>query len=181
MPEPSKPVPPVYTAGQYSKENVARLLGRIANSIIKAKSRKIKPMEKVYTKLKPLRTNACRKQEKEKCDVKQTQFQPFCVAKIKEWTVLGVENVLHISLDKFFRLWVSDSRGSLVRADLQRNQYLKIRSSGGCEGYHTITKDEELFYTDRDKKVIKRVTRDNKSIEFMNTGEWEALSVYSSK
>lgn len=123
MPEPSKPVPPVYTAGQYSKENVARLLGRIANSIIKAKSRKIKPMDNVYTKLKPLMEHACRKQKKEKCDVKQTLVQPFCVAKIRAWTVPGVENALHIPLDKFVRIWVSDSRGSLVRTDLKRNVY----------------------------------------------------------
>lgn len=90
--------------------------------------------------------------------MKQTLFQPFSVAKIREWTVhvLGVENALHISLDKFSRLWVSDSRGSLVGTDLKRNQYLRIRSSGGCQGYHTITTDGELLYTDRDKNVIKR-------------------------
>lgn len=58
---------------------------------------------------------------------------------------------------------------------------MKIRSSSGCEGYHTITTDGELFYTDRDKKVIKRVTKDNEIIEFINTGDWEALSINSSK
>uniref|UniRef100_K1Q8N2 Tripartite motif-containing protein 3 n=1 Tax=Magallana gigas TaxID=29159 RepID=K1Q8N2_MAGGI len=181
IPETSKTVPPVFSAGQYSKEDVAKLLGKMTFSITKAKGRKIEFMEKVHSKLKPIREHSYRKHEREKCDVKQTLFQCLSVTKIREWTVLGVQNALHISLDKSFRLWVSDSRGSLVRTDLNRNQYLRIRSSGGCEGYHTITPDGELLYTDRDKNVIKRVTEHNEINEFINTGDLEALSVHYSK
>lgn len=58
---------------------------------------------------------------------------------------------------------------------------MRIRSSGGCEGYHTKTPGGELLYTDRDKNVIKRVTEHNEINEFINTGDWEALSVHYSK
>ncbi|XP_065938421.1 RING finger protein 207-like [Magallana gigas] len=53
IPETSKPVPPVFTAGQYSKEDVAKLLGRLTVPNIKPVNRKIKPMETASTELKP--------------------------------------------------------------------------------------------------------------------------------
>ncbi|XP_065938406.1 RING finger protein 207-like [Magallana gigas] len=61
IPETSKPVPPIFTAGQYSKEDVAKLLGKITVPNIKPENRKIKPMETVSSQLKP--TGKQRKQD----------------------------------------------------------------------------------------------------------------------
>eukprot|EP00105_Crassostrea_gigas_P002376 XP_011414879.1 PREDICTED: tripartite motif-containing protein 3 [Crassostrea gigas] len=177
IPETSKPVPPVFTAGQYSKEDVAKLLGKITVPNIKPGNRKIKSMETVSIRLKP--TGKQRKQERQKSDVKQTLSLSSSVTKVREYT-LGVDDVFHISLGKSGRLWVSDDDGNIIQIDLQGNQLQKIHTSGISEGCHTLTQDGDLIYTDRDNKVINRITPDNTITEFIKTGDWKPLSIYSS-
>ncbi|XP_052691349.1 uncharacterized protein LOC128169221 [Crassostrea angulata] len=177
IPETSKPVPPVFTAGQYSKEDVAKLLGRIIVPNIKPENRKIKPMETASTQLKP--TGKQRKQDREKSDMKQTLCLSSSVTKVREYTVPGVPSVFQISLGKSGRLWASDRYGNLVQTDLQGNQLQKIRTSGGY-GYHTVTQDGDLIYTDKNNKVINRITPDNTITEFIKTGDWVPISIHSS-
>eukprot|EP00105_Crassostrea_gigas_P045835 XP_019929983.1 PREDICTED: uncharacterized protein LOC105346070 [Crassostrea gigas] len=179
IPETSKPVPPVFTAGQYSKEDVAKLLGRITVPNTKPENRKIKPMETASTQLKP--TGKQRKQDREKSDVKQTLCLSSSVTKVREYTVPGVGSVYHISLGKSGRFWVSDYIGNLVQTDLQGNQLQKIQTNGGSDGYHTVTQDGGLIYTDRENKVINKITLDNTITEFIKTGDWEPLSIHSSQ
>ncbi|XP_052691360.1 uncharacterized protein LOC128169234 [Crassostrea angulata] len=178
IPETSKPVLPVYTAGQYSKEDVVKLLGRINVPNIKPVNRKIKPMETASTHLKP--TGKQRKQDKEKSDVKQTLSLSSSVTKVSEYKVPGVGSVYHISLGKSDRLWASDNIGNLVKTDLRGNQLQEIQTSGGSEGYHTVTQDGDLIYTDKVNKVINRITPDNTITEFIKTGVWRPLSIHSS-
>nr|XP_011431640.2 uncharacterized protein LOC105331229 [Crassostrea gigas] len=178
VPETSKPVPPVFTTGQHSKEDVAKLLGKITVPNTKAENRKIKPMETASTQLKP--TGKQRKQDREKSDVKQTLSLSSSVTKVREYTVPGVCSVYHISLGKSGRLWVSDYIGNLVQTDLKGYQLQKIQTSGRDEGYHTVTHDEDLIYTDKVNKVINRITPDNTITEFIKTGDWESLSIHSS-
>nr|XP_019926831.2 transcription intermediary factor 1-beta [Crassostrea gigas] len=126
IPETSKPVPPIFTAGQYSKGDVAKLLGRLTVPNIKPVNRKIKPMETASTQLKP--TGKQRKQDREKSDVKKTLSLSSSVTKVREYTVPGV-GVFHISLGKSGRLWASDSSGNLVQIDLQGDKLQKIQTS----------------------------------------------------
>ncbi|XP_052678007.1 uncharacterized protein LOC128159016 [Crassostrea angulata] len=178
VPETSKLVPPVFTTGQHSKEDVAKLLGRITVPNTKAENRKIKPMETAPSTKKP--TGKQRKQDREKSDVKQTLCLSSSVTKVREYTVPGVGNVYHISLGKSGRLWVSDGIGNLVQTDLQGNQLQKIQTSGGSQGYHTVTQDGDLIYTEKNNKVINRVTPDNTITEFINTENWLPISIHSS-
>ncbi|XP_052691536.1 E3 ubiquitin-protein ligase TRIM71-like [Crassostrea angulata] len=178
IPETSKPVPPVFTAGQHSKEDFAKLLGRITVPNTKQENRKIKPMETASTQLKP--TGKQRKQDREKSDVKQTLSLSSSVTKVREYTVPGVRRVYHMSLGKSGRLWVSDSEGNFVQTDLDGDQLQTIQTSGGWEGYHTVTQDGDLIYTDQDNKVINRITPGNTITEFIKTGEWVPLSIHSS-
>ncbi|XP_065938399.1 tripartite motif-containing protein 3-like [Magallana gigas] len=178
IPETSKPVPPVFTDGQHSKEDVAKLLGRINVPNIKPENRKIKPMETPSTQLKP--TGKHRKQDREKSDVKQTLSLSSFETKIREYKVPGVGNVYQISLGKLGRLWVSDSNGNLVQTDLQGNQLQKIQTSGGSLGYHIVTQDGDLIYTDKDNNVINRITPDNTITKFIKTRNWRPLSIHSS-
>ncbi|XP_065938565.1 E3 ubiquitin-protein ligase TRIM71 isoform X2 [Magallana gigas] len=178
IPETSKPVPPIFTVGQYSQEDVAKLLGKITVPNTKPENRKIKPMETASTQLKP--TGKQRKQDREKSDVKQTLCMSSSVTKVRKYTVPGVDGVFHISLGKSDRLWVSDVYGNLVQTDLQGNQLQKIQTNGGSDGYHTVTQDGGLIYTDRENKVINKITPDNTITEFIKTGNWEPLSIHSS-
>ncbi|XP_052677541.1 uncharacterized protein LOC128158649 [Crassostrea angulata] len=177
LPETSKPVPPVCVAGQHSKEDVAKLLGRITVPNTKAENRKIKPMETAFTK-KP--TEQQRKQDRGESDVKQTLSLSSSVTKVREYTVPSVGSVYHISLGKSGRLWASGGIGNLVQTDLQGNQLQKIQTSGRLEGYHTVTQDGDLIYTDKDSKVVYRITPDNTITEFIETGDWRPLSIHSS-
>uniref|UniRef100_K1R7Q2 Tripartite motif-containing protein 45 n=1 Tax=Magallana gigas TaxID=29159 RepID=K1R7Q2_MAGGI len=178
IPETSKPVPPVFTAGQYSKENVAKLLGRITVQNTKPENRKIKPMETASTQLKP--TGKQSKQGREKSDVKQTLSLSSSATKVREYTVPGVDSVFHISLGKSGRLWVSDNAGNLFQTDLHGKQLQKIQSSNESDGYHTVPQDANLIYTDEDNNVINRITSDNTITEFIKTRDWKPLSIHSS-
>ncbi|XP_022345551.2 uncharacterized protein LOC111138056 [Crassostrea virginica] len=181
IPETTKPVDPVFTAGRFSKDDVAKLLGRVNISNAEPKKRKIQPMEAVTTHMKS--TEKQLEQSKEKSDMKQTLCLSSSVTKVREYSVPGVDNAYHVSVEKSGRLWVSDWSGTcnLVQTDLQGNQLQKIQTSGEGEGYHTTTQDGDLIYTDKDKKKIYRITPDRRITEFIKTGEWTPLSVHSSR
>nr|XP_022338787.1 E3 ubiquitin-protein ligase TRIM37-like [Crassostrea virginica] len=179
IPETTKPVDPVFTAGRFSKDDVAKLLGRVIVPNAEPKKRKIQPMEAVTTHMKS--TEKQLEQSKEKSDMKPTLSLSSSVTKVREYSVPGVDSALHVSADKSGRLWVSDRWGNLVQTDLQGNPLQKIQTSGRDQGYHTATQDGDLFYTDQGNKLIYRITPDRKITEFIKTGEWTPVSVHSSR
>nr|XP_034312180.1 uncharacterized protein LOC109620518 isoform X1 [Crassostrea gigas] len=179
IPETTKPVHPVFNAGQYSKEDVTKLLGRVTAPDTKPENRKIKPMETaVSTQLKS--TEKHNKRDREKSAMKQTLSLCSSFTKVREYTIPDVDSVYHISLGKSGRLWASDDSGNLVQTDLQGNLLQKISTSGGWEGYHTVTQDGYLIYSDRKNKVINRIKQDNTVTEFIKIEDWEPISIHSS-
>ncbi|XP_052688813.1 uncharacterized protein LOC128167248 [Crassostrea angulata] len=170
------PVHPAFTAGQYSKEDVTKLLGRVTVPDTKPENRKIKPMETATTQLKP--TEQQRKQDREKSAMKLSLSSS--VTKVREYTVPGVYSVYHISLGKSGRIWASDECGSLVQTDLLGNLLQKIQTGGGYEGYHTATEDKDIIFTDRKNKFINRIKPDNTITKFIKTRDWEPISLHSS-
>nr|XP_034310389.1 uncharacterized protein LOC105319289 [Crassostrea gigas] len=176
IPETSKPVPPVFSAGQYSKDDVAKLLGKITVPNTKPENRKIQTIETASKQLKPT-------VKQRKSDVKQRLSLSSSVTKVREYTVPGVKSVDHVSLGKSDILWVNDDRGNLVQTDLQGNQLQKIQTIGMSIfiGYHTVTQDGDLIYADRDNKVINRITSDKTIIGFIKTGDWTPISIHSSR
>nr|XP_022312982.1 E3 ubiquitin-protein ligase TRIM71-like [Crassostrea virginica] len=141
IPQTTKPIPSVFTPGQFSEEDVSKLLGTINASTYKPENRAIKPME-------TLKPTDQMKQDEKKSDVKQTLSLSSFVTKVKEYTVPGVKNAYHVSLGKSGSVWVSDDNGNLVQTDLQGNALQKIKTSSGCTGYHTVTQDMDLIYAD---------------------------------
>ena len=57
-----------------------------------------------------------------------------------------------------------------------------MKSSGGDEGYHTVTQDRDIaiVHTERDEKIFKMLGIDKTATEFIKTGDWTPLSVHSS-
>ena len=152
IPETSKPVKPVFIAGQFNKNDVGKLLGSVCVPNKKPEERKIIPM-----------------------------CLSFSDTKISENRVPGVYTACHISVENSGRLWASDLDGNLVQTDLRGNLLQKIQTSGESEGYHTTTKNRDLIYTDCNKKVIYRITLDKKKTEFIKTEDWKPLSIHSSR
>nr|XP_011413052.2 uncharacterized protein LOC105317856 [Crassostrea gigas] len=167
LPERVKPVPPVFTAGQYSKEDVSKLLGSVSDLDIKPENR-----EKVAFRELKL-TEKQRKQDK---------GTSSSVTKLREFRVPGVDNICHITVDMSGKFWVSDSRGMLIHIDLQGSPLLfaEMKTSGSYEGFHTTTRDGEMIYTEVNDKVVKRIAVDNTITEFTNTGYWTPLGIHSS-
>ena len=182
IPETTKPVPPVFTAGQFNRNDITILLGKVNVPNAKPEKRKIQPMdsEEVTTHLKS--TEKQFEQSKKKSDMKQTLSLSSSVTKVREYRVpAGVNSVWHVSVDKLKRLWFSDRFGNLVQIDLQGNLLQEIKTSGESEGYHTATQDGNFIYTDKMKKVIYRITPDKNITEFIKTGDWRPLSIHSSR
>ncbi|XP_062595263.1 uncharacterized protein LOC134256600 [Saccostrea cucullata] len=182
IPETTKPVTPEFSPAQYNKADVAKLFGNIIQTDRKAELRRVKSMEIPPIATSTKSTSEQTKQDKHvKSDKKQTLSLSASVTKVREFNEPGVDTVYHVSLDQSGRLWISDWDGNLVKTDLQGNEIQKIETSGGSQGYHTVTQDRDLIFTDRDKKVIKRITQDNNITEFINTGDWKPLSIHSSQ
>ena len=119
IPETTKPVPPVFTAGQFNRNDITNLLGKINVPNAKPEKRKIQPMDSkvVTTHLKS--TEKQFEQSKQKSDMKQTLSLSSSATKVREYRVpAGVGSVWHVSVDKLKRLWVSDSIGNIVQIDL---------------------------------------------------------------
>ncbi|XP_061167682.1 uncharacterized protein LOC133176584 [Saccostrea echinata] len=180
IPETTKPVIPGFTAGQNSKSDVTKLLGKIFVPNTKPEKRNLRPIESVYNKaMKPTHKQMKDLEDRKKSDKKQTMSLSASVT-VREFSVPGVDHAYHVSQDQSDRLWISDDDGNLVQTDLQGNVIHNIKTNGESEGYHTVTQETDLTFTDKDKKVINRITQDNNITEFIKTGDWAPLSIHSS-
>ena len=179
IPETTKPVPPVYTPGQYRMDDVTKLLGKINLPVTKPEKREIKPMESASTDLKFKGRQS--KKDREKSDMKQTLSLSPSVTKVREYKVPGVFSACHISLHTFDELWANDYFGNLVQTDMQGNLLQNMQTTDGrFEGFHTVAQDGHLIFTDKMKKEINRITLENKIKNFIKTDDWEPLSIHSS-
>ncbi|XP_062590547.1 E3 ubiquitin-protein ligase TRIM45-like [Saccostrea cucullata] len=178
IPETTKPVKPEFSSAQYSKKEVAKLLGKITETNRKETLRRVKPMGTVS--FSTLIKSTSEQDKDVKSDKKQTLSLSASVTKVREFNVAGVDGVFHVSPDQPGRLWISESKGNLVQTDLLGNVIQKIKTSGGDRGYHTFTQDRDLIFTDKDKNVINRITQDNNITEFIKTGDWFPFSIHSS-
>ncbi|XP_062566262.1 uncharacterized protein LOC134228614 [Saccostrea cucullata] len=183
IPETTKPVMPEFSPAQYSKNDVNKLLGKITVTYRKKKLRRIEPMNIASFSTSMKSTSEHTKQDKDmKSDKNQSMSDSpsASVTKVREFNVLSINNVCHVSRGQSDRLWISDSKGNLVQIDLQGNVIQKLETSGRSEGYHTVTQGRDLIFTDKNKKVINRITSDNNIIEFIKTGGWIPYSIHSS-
>ncbi|XP_061192361.1 uncharacterized protein LOC133200590 [Saccostrea echinata] len=177
IPETTKPVTPGFTAGQYSKSDVTKLLGKIHVPNTQTEKREVRPIESVYNTTMKYEQM---KEDRKKSGKKQTLSLSASVTTVREFNVPSVEDVFHVSLGQSDRLWISGRHGNLVQTDLQGNEIQKIKTHDEYVGFHTVTQDGDLIFTDRSNKVIYRITQDNNITEFIKTGNWEPLSIYSS-
>ena len=175
----TKPVPPVYTVGQFNKNDITKLLGKVSIPKTKPEKRQIQPLNSkaVSTNMKSAEKQL--EHRKEKSDMRQTLSLPSIVVMIREYIVPGVHEQNHVSVDKAGHLLVLDWRGTLVQIDLQGNQLYTIKTTVGNEAYHTATENGDVVFSAKDEKVIYRITPDKEITEFFKTGDWEPLAIHS--
>nr|XP_034320358.1 uncharacterized protein LOC117687618 [Crassostrea gigas] len=178
IPMSTEPVYPVFTAGQYSKNDFAKLLGTATVPTTKPGSRKIKPMDITSTQLKS--TRKLKEADGDELEVKQKLSLSSSVTNVKEYIVPGVGSVCHISRGKSGILWTSDASGNLVQTDLQGKQIQIINTSGGIQGYHTVNLDGNLIFADRKNCAVNRITHGRTITQFITKKEWAPLSIHTS-
>ncbi|XP_061182187.1 uncharacterized protein LOC133190527 [Saccostrea echinata] len=116
-----------------------------------------------------------------KYDNKHIMSLSSSVSKIRKFEVPCIVSSFHMSLDKSGRLWVSDNEGFIIQTDLQGNRLKKIPAGVGYPGFHTVSEEEDLIFTVKDKTVINKVTVDDTISQFfIKTGDWKPVSIYSS-
>ena len=179
IPDTLESVIPAFTAGQFNKEDVAKLLGKSHVPDTELKKRKIQPMVTVSTDM-PFPDRQF-DQSRKRSITKPSLFLSSSVTKVKEYRVRSVDSVFHASVDTLGRLWASDHKGKLVHADQQGKQLLQIKNSNGPKGYHTVTQDGSLVCADTEKNVIYIITPDTKITEFIKTAAWKPICVHSSR
>nr|XP_034320365.1 uncharacterized protein LOC117687623 [Crassostrea gigas] len=178
IPQTTEPVYPVFTAGRYSKNNVAKLLGRVTVPTTKPASRKIKPMDITSTQLKP--TRKLEEADGDELEINQKLSLSSSVTNVKEYIVPGVASVYHISGGKSGILWASDGSGNLVQTDLQGKQLQIIKTSGEYEGYHTVTLDGNLIFADTKKGIVSKLTLQKTITDIITTRWWIPRSIHTS-
>ncbi|XP_062605150.1 uncharacterized protein LOC134279839 [Saccostrea cucullata] len=175
--EATKPIMIGFTAGDFSKNDITYLLGKIHVPSTKAEKREISPSVSVdNTAMKPAQKQI--KEDRKKPEKKLMSLSAT-VTKVREFYVPGVQSVNHISLDQLNGIYVSDSCGNLVQTNFRSSKLCEIRTSVEC-GHHTVTSNANLIFTEREKKVIYRIIENNDIAEFLKTGDWTPFSIYSS-
>uniref|UniRef100_A0A8W8NYZ0 B box-type domain-containing protein n=2 Tax=Magallana gigas TaxID=29159 RepID=A0A8W8NYZ0_MAGGI len=178
IPKSTEPVYPVFTAGQYSKNDVAKLLGTVTVPTTKPASRKIKPMNITSTQLKP--TRKLKEADGDELEVNQKLSLSSTAKSVREYIVPGVDCVYHISVGKSGILWASDRGGNLVQTDLQGKQLQMIKTSGRDDGYHTVSLDGNLIFADRTNCSVHSIIHGKTITRFIKTKEWVPLSIHTS-
>nr|XP_034320356.1 uncharacterized protein LOC105334693 [Crassostrea gigas]XP_034320357.1 uncharacterized protein LOC105334693 [Crassostrea gigas] len=177
IPQTTIPVYPVFTAGQYIKDDITKLLGTVTVPTTTPVFR-AQPMEATSAHLKP--TRKLKEADGDELEVKQKLSLSSSVTNVKEYIVPGVDSVYHISRGKSGILWANDASGNLVQTDLQGKQLQIIKTSGKNEGYHTVNLDGNLIFADRKKCIVNRITHGKTITRFITTKEWEPLSIHTS-
>ncbi|XP_061182649.1 uncharacterized protein LOC133190999 [Saccostrea echinata] len=176
IPETTKPITPEFTTGQYNKEDVVKLLGYMNVPNKEEKKREIRPMI-----VQPHVTSSTPTSDHLEENIHQKSVSPS-VTKVRDLDIPSLKNACHLSIGKSGKskiLWISDQFGNLVQTDLQGNQLQKRKTSGGY-GYHTLSLEGDLMFTDKDNKVIKKMTPDNDVTKFIKTGDWKPISIHFS-
>ena len=96
IPETFKPVPPVFTAGKFNRNDITKLLGKVNVPNAKPEKRRIQPMdsETVITQLKS--TEKRFEESKEESGMKQTLSLSSSVTKVREYPIARFGMVCHV-------------------------------------------------------------------------------------
>ncbi|XP_061186470.1 uncharacterized protein LOC133194538 [Saccostrea echinata] len=113
--------------------------------------------------------------------MEENTMPTFIMVREIPMTKLGLNCCYHISGHISGYLWLSDDMGNIVKSDMNGNPLLKMATPNSVDGYHTVSRDGDLFYVEKDKSTIVKVTPGRAVETFINTEDWEPVSIYCSK
>ncbi|XP_062589887.1 uncharacterized protein LOC134251486 [Saccostrea cucullata] len=80
-------------------------------------------------------------------------------------------------------IWASDEKGNLIHFDFYGNLLHTICTCESKNGYHTVSKQGDLLYTERYNRTIYKITFNGRRIlptPFLTTGEWMPWCIHFS-
>ncbi|XP_061191693.1 uncharacterized protein LOC133199900 [Saccostrea echinata] len=170
IPEAHQPVSIEFTKGTIRKAEIEKQFGKISQS--KQKIQKREEKESVQITLPPVSTTVSQTTGKIAINVK----------KEKEINIRSqLSSLCYLSPSPFQKFWASDDKGNLIQADMQGNILQKISTNSNNNGYHTMTSEGELLYTDTVHRAIYRVSSAKKTTTFLTTADWGPYSIHSSR
>ncbi|XP_062570315.1 uncharacterized protein LOC134232385 [Saccostrea cucullata] len=172
IPDIIDPVVPEFKKGRIIKEEIKKLFGSI--SFCTLSERKM-PKENDKINLKSLTSVTSKPTQQQSMKI------PFSLKKLQGVDLSFRNRVRHLSPLSSGKFWASDSYGHLFQFDLKGNIFKKLNIGGQDRGFHTVTKDDDLLYTDYNMKAIYKMNSDLTLNDlFITTGDWEPWSVYCS-
>ncbi|XP_062570313.1 uncharacterized protein LOC134232383 [Saccostrea cucullata] len=76
--------------------------------------------------------------------------------------------------------WASGDDKYVIQFDLQGNILQKVKTGNQMKGYHSITKEDNLIYTDYKEKAIYKINMDMTTTTLITSEDWEPWSIFSS-
>ncbi|XP_062600002.1 uncharacterized protein LOC134261591 isoform X1 [Saccostrea cucullata] len=98
----------------------------------------------------------------------------------KSVTVTGAKYSCHISYLTSDRVWISDGYNNLILTNTEGEKLHQLTDVISGDGVHTVNKDGELIYIDKNYNIIKLSLDKTKSSIINYTEAWRPRCVYSS-
>ncbi|XP_061185845.1 uncharacterized protein LOC133193949 [Saccostrea echinata] len=98
----------------------------------------------------------------------------------KSVTVEGVKYSCHISCVTSDRVWISDGYNNLILTNTEGEELDHLTDVVSGDGVHTVNKDGDLIYIDKNYNIIKLSINKSKSIIINYTAAWRPRCMHSS-
>ncbi|XP_061171070.1 uncharacterized protein LOC133180614 [Saccostrea echinata] len=189
MPRIDSPVITEFTPGKLDQEEISKQFGEINKHLADKEKSQIPSLTEANSEL----TAGIMNREEifqqfghikiissDEETIQKYSLLPSSMKELKRITIPNLTTVCHLSLLPSGKFWASDRKGNLIQCDTEGNilQTLCTKESINI-GYHTVTKEGELLYTERELKSVHRVT-DDLTTTVLKTEDWIPRSIYSS-
>ncbi|XP_062584263.1 uncharacterized protein LOC134245996 [Saccostrea cucullata] len=92
----------------------------------------------------------------------------------------GITKGFHLSYQKSGRIWMSDFYRSLLQTDIDGNILNKLDVKGGGVGFHTVSIEGELLFTDQENGCVSKIKQDGSMERIISIRNWVPICVYAS-
>ncbi|XP_061171088.1 uncharacterized protein LOC133180633 [Saccostrea echinata] len=119
------------------------------------------------------------KMTKSLCEIQVVHSIELDLKKLRQINVCTPAN--HLSLSSSGKFWGSNSSGNLILFDMEGNILKKISTNVlDVIGYHTVTTEGHLLFTNAKCKSIFRVNSEINTTRVISTDDWEPGAIHSS-
>ncbi|XP_062571483.1 E3 ubiquitin-protein ligase TRIM71-like [Saccostrea cucullata] len=170
FPEITEPGLPTFAKDRTLKKEIEQIFGEIKPC---EDEKVLGDVNKIKESVRLFNSKPTQKLRMERCS---------SLIKTQEVKIPRLSVPFHISPDVSSNtFWANGDAENLIQFDLQGNIFQNVSTGGQRNGYHSITREDNLLYTDYDRKTIYRINRDMTTSTVVTTKDWEPQSIFSSQ